>query len=60
LDTPLDHAHLAEGSTVFRAGSVSLSVAGIPDLIRMKESAGRAQDRADVSALRRIQDLPHE
>jgi predicted nucleotidyltransferase len=38
-----------------RFGSVKTYYLGLDDLIRSKESAGRAQDRADLRALRRAE-----
>ncbi len=37
-----------------RVGSTTVSFAGLDDLIRMKEAAGRAKDREDLVALREI------
>jgi Nucleotidyl transferase of unknown function (DUF2204) len=37
-----------------RFGSVAACYLGLDDLIRAKEAAGRAQDRADVRVLRRV------
>jgi hypothetical protein len=57
LESPLDHATLEESSVSLESGGITLAVAGIDALIQMKLHADRAQDRADVVALRRIKDL---
>lgn len=42
-----------------RYGGVETSYLSLDDLIRAKEAAGREQDRADVTALRRAKDSGH-
>jgi hypothetical protein len=42
--------------TEARFGSVKAYYLGLDDLIRTKETVGRAQDRADVRVLRRVKD----
>jgi hypothetical protein len=39
------------------AGGLTLVVASIDVLIRMKEGTGRSQDASDVEALRRVQEV---
>lgn len=59
FETPLDFAALVAGAELMHAGQVTLRVAAIPDLITMKEHSGRAQDLADIDALRRILEATH-
>jgi hypothetical protein len=40
-----------------RTGDVTLKVASIPDLIRMKKSSGRPQDLSDIEALKKLEKL---
>ena len=54
IDPPLPFGELAAGAVLLEAEGVRLPVVGIRHLIRMKEHAGRAQDVADVDALRRL------
>ena len=51
---PLALAELAPGADFVEAEGLRLPIVGIRHLIRMKEGAGRAQDVADVDALRRL------
>ncbi len=41
----------------FSAGGISVAVAGIDTLIRMKSGTGRRQDESDVDALRRVREV---
>lgn len=43
-----------------RFGTVKAHYLGLDDLIQAKESAGRAQDRADVQILRRAKEHPRQ
>lgn len=54
IDPPLPFAELAAGAVLLEAEGLRLPIVGIRHLIRMKEHAGRAQDVADVDALRRL------
>ena len=54
IDPPLPFAEMAAGAEVVEAEGLRLPIAGIRHLIRLKELAGRAQDVADVDALRRL------
>jgi len=54
IDPPLPFAELAAGADFVEAEGLRLPIVGIRHLIRMKEGAGRAQDVADVDALRRL------
>jgi hypothetical protein len=47
---------LWERSDGMALGTVTVRVASVADLIRMKEAAGRTQDIEDVAALRAIED----
>lgn len=59
IDSPLDFAELSKHAERVDAGGLMLQIAGIADLIRMKDLAGRAQDVADADALRRLQAERH-
>lgn len=52
---PLPFEGLWQGAELMDVGGVSIPVASIPDLIRLKEMAGRSQDVGDVDALREIE-----
>lgn len=54
MDPPLPFAEIKAGAEIVEAEGLRLPIAGIPHLIRLKELAGRAQDVADVDALRRL------
>ena len=54
IDPPVPFAEMAAGADLVEAEGLRLPIAGIRHLIRMKEHAGRAQDVADVDALRRL------
>lgn len=54
IDGPLDYARLARRAEQIDAGALVLRIAAIDDLIEMKLVANRAQDLADVDALRRL------
>lgn len=54
IDSPLDFAELSVGAERVNAGGLTLHIAGLEDLIRMKEVAARDQDLADADALRRL------
>lgn len=54
IDPPLSFAEMAAGAEIVEAEGLRLPIAGIRHLIRLKEHAGRAQDVADVDALRRL------
>lgn len=53
-DAPLDWPRLLANSDPMDVGGIAVHVASIHDLIEMKVAAGRAQDLADVEALRAI------
>jgi hypothetical protein len=54
IDSPLDFAELSVRAERVDAGGLILHIAGIEDLIRMKQAAARDQDLADADALRRL------
>ncbi len=56
LDSPVPFEELLRTADRLSAGSVSVAVASIDALIRMKENTGRAQDASDVDALRRVKE----
>ncbi|MGH3849481.1 MAG: hypothetical protein ACRDRT_07250 [Pseudonocardiaceae bacterium] len=53
---PIPFDDLLARSVIVPIGGVSVSIAGIDDLIALKRVAGRPQDAADVTALIRIRD----
>jgi hypothetical protein len=54
IDSPLAYAELSRRAERVDAGGLLLRIASIEDLIQMKLVATRAQDLADVDALRRL------
>lgn len=54
IDCPLGYTELARHSNRVDADGLILYIARIEDLIEMKLAAARAQDLADVDALRRL------
>ena len=55
VENPIPFDELWERSERVELSSVPVRIASIPDLIRMKEIAGRPQDADDVAALRAIE-----
>ncbi|MEJ7599858.1 MAG: hypothetical protein WKG01_18275 [Kofleriaceae bacterium] len=54
IDSPLDFNALVGRAERVDAGGLVMHIAGLEDLITMKEAAGRDQDLADADALRRL------
>ncbi|MCP3957034.1 MAG: hypothetical protein GY719_04195 [bacterium] len=54
VDHPIDFEGLWSRSELVELSTTAVRVASIDDLIRLKELAGRDQDRADVEKLREI------
>jgi hypothetical protein len=54
IDPPFDVESALAGAEHRSLGDVSVPVASIEDMIRLKENTGRAQDRADIEHLNRI------
>lgn len=52
---PLPFEELWQRAELMDVGGVRVPVASIPDLIRLKEMAGRSQDVSDINALREIE-----
>lgn len=50
------YQQLRERSLVVDLGGLSIRVAGLDDLIRMKQAAGRPQDLSDIAALTALDD----
>lgn len=55
VESPVDFEELWRDSGLVPLHSTAIRVASIPHLIRMKELAGRSQDREDVERLAEIQ-----
>jgi uncharacterized nucleotidyltransferase DUF6036 len=55
---PFDFEQEYARALVKPLGSVAVRFASIPSLIRMKEIAGRTQDRIDIEYLRKLADAP--
>jgi hypothetical protein len=54
---PFDFEHEYERALVKPLGPVAVRFVSIPTLIRMKEIAGRPQDRIDIEYLRKLSDV---
>lgn len=57
LDSPVPFEEMERTADRMAAGPLTLAVASIDVLIRMKADTGRSQDASDVDALRRIKEL---
>ncbi|MEW5945652.1 MAG: hypothetical protein AB1742_05585, partial [bacterium] len=57
LAAPVEFKQAARNRVVRRAGGLTIPVAGIADLIKMKEVVGRKHDVSDINMLRRVQAL---
>jgi len=57
VDSPVPFDELERTADRLAAGKVTVPVASIDALIRMKEGSGRAQDASDVEALRRVKEV---
>jgi len=57
LDSPVAYDEVERTADRMTAGGLTLSVASIDVLIRMKDGTGRSQDASDVDALRRIKEV---
>ncbi len=55
VENPIPFDELRRHAETAELGSTSVRIASIPDLIRMKEIAGRPQDREDIAALTEIE-----
>jgi predicted nucleotidyltransferase len=59
--TPAGYSELRERAIEVDLGAMEVAVAGLDDLIRMKKTAGREQDRIDIGALTALdEDLARE
>lgn len=56
VDSPVAFDELSRSADRLTMGSITVAVASIDALIRMKEGTGRAQDASDVDALRRVKE----
>jgi hypothetical protein len=54
VDNPVDFEELWAGSELIPLVGTEVRVASIPDLIRLKQLAGRPEDRLDIEALETI------
>jgi predicted nucleotidyltransferase len=57
LDSPVPFEEMERTADRMAAGGLTLAVASIDVLVRMKAETGRSQDASDVDALRRIKEL---
>lgn len=60
VEHPLPFEEIYARRTLVPLGEVNISVIGIPDLIKLKEKAGRMQDLADIRALRQVLEIQAE
>ncbi len=60
VEHPLPFEEIYARRTLVPLGEVDISVIGIPDLIKLKEKAGRMQDLADIRALRQVLEIQAE
>lgn len=54
VHVPLSFSEAKRRARAIRAGSLRLDLVGINDLIRLKQRAGREQDKADIIALKKV------
>ncbi len=52
IDSPLSYQQLEPNAERLHAEGLTLVIAGIDDLIQMKQGTGRAQDDADIESVR--------
>jgi predicted nucleotidyltransferase len=57
LDSPVPYEEIERTADHMTAGGLTLAVASVDVLIRMKERTGRSQDASDVDALRRVREV---
>lgn len=58
VSPPVNPSHILDNRELLHVESTPVWVASIPDMVMMKQKAGRQQDLADIEHLRRIQGLP--
>ncbi len=54
VNVPLSYEKAKKRAVFARSGSLKVNLVGLADLIEMKKTAGRAQDKSDILALRKI------
>lgn len=57
LDCPMDFESLYGRCRRMRAENLTIAVAGLDDLIKLKEDSGRKRDLLDIQALKEIRDI---
>ena len=57
IQSPLDFEAVYDRSVLMPFQNIDIPVAGIPNLIRLKEWAGRERDQIDIKTLKKIQEL---
>jgi hypothetical protein len=57
LDSPLDFEKAFLQKTSIKVRDITIYTAGISDLIKMKQAAGRPQDISDIQMLKESQDI---
>lgn len=60
IEQSLDFSQAYKRRVVYNIEGVNISVASVPDLIKLKENAGRIIDRNDIIALNKIMRLKNE
>lgn len=55
-----DFGKIVANSVIMMAGTISISVASIDDLIQLKTKAGRSRDLADIEVLKKSKEWHHE
>lgn len=54
INTPIDYKIASKGIKYFVVQNITIPTVSIDDLIKMKQKAGREQDKADVKYLKRL------
>jgi len=57
IDSPVSYEKAKRSIQYFRAGSITIPVVSVDNLIRMKEKTGRMIDKLDIEELKKIKKL---
>jgi hypothetical protein len=60
IESPVEFETLYKNRVMVGLGDIKIPIASIPDLIHMKEHAGRGRDKIDIEALRKIEEIKNE